>query len=340
MDTMEEKADLFVEKLLTEGAQIACDDSETSFKKTKVDQDDLPPFYDEGLFKKGQQFYHKNIFAIFGGKIYGLMSVLAIPTILRILVHTKQSGTEYTAYRRYVSTILHMTIWYDSEFKPGSKLWKSISQVKSLHNSASNSGCQAGLNRISQRDMALTQFGFMGYQLVRSKQLGVYYATNEEWQAFIHVWRVIGYLLGIEDRFNICKGSVAETKAICEKLIERAFIPNINKKDPEFIEMSQYLCRGLWAIQPFLNFDVLWFLLNCLLVNKMNMTNDNENYKKLTFKQKILLYVVCLTISSLKFAPFRWFHNNGKYRDLWLIKNFPFLAYYKFGFSNTKVKHL
>lgn len=80
------------------------------------------------------------------------------------------------------------------------RLWKSLKVVRQMHNSASNSGCSAALNRISQKDMALTQLGFMGFSIARPKFFGIYNTTDEEWKAFIHVWRVIGYLLGIEDR--------------------------------------------------------------------------------------------------------------------------------------------
>lgn len=57
-----------------------------------------------------------------------------------------------------------------------------------------------GLNRITQKDMALTQFGFMGYALARPKEIGIYNATREELESLIHIWRVVGYILGMEDR--------------------------------------------------------------------------------------------------------------------------------------------
>jgi len=338
MDIKEEKADKFVEILLTEGATAPCDDTSPYFKKNE----DLPPFYDEELFKKGQEFYHKNIFAIFGGKLFGLISVLAIPSILRILIHTRMSGSEMTAYKRYVATIFHMTVWYESDFKPGSKLWRSIAEVRALHNSASTRGCKAGLNRISQKDMALTQFGFMGYQVVRSKQLGVYYSTEEEWKAFIHLWRVVGYILGIEDRFNICSGSVAETKAICNRLLEKVFIPNIKKNDPEFLQMSRYLVNGLWAIQPLLNFNVSMCALNIVLIGDMriNIMKLTEHYKRLTLWEKILFHFLLAVWISLRWTPFIWYHNHTRYRDMWLMRNFPFLAYYMYGFKDAHVKIL
>ncbi|CAG9765674.1 unnamed protein product [Ceutorhynchus assimilis] len=338
MDDFHKKADIFVENLLTEGAQVPCDETADSFTENN---ENLPNFYDEDLFKKGQQFYHRNIFAVFVAKIFGLIAVLAIPTIRHILVFTKMSGSDYTAYKRYVATIFHMTIWYDSDFKPGSKLWKSISEVKKLHNSASKGSCKAGINRISQKDMALTQFGFMGFQLARPYHFSLDHVSNEEWTAFIHLWKVVGHLLGIEDRFNICRDSVEETRAICEKLLQKAFLPQVAKKDPEFLEMSKYLIDGLWTIQPMLNFGVLMCVLKILLTNSKRFINhDHEEYIELTIWQKCLLYFFGTIIFSLRFAPFRWYHNHTRYRDLWLMKNFPFLAYYKFGYKRAQVKIL
>lgn len=57
---------------------------------------------------------------MFFGKLNGLLAVLAIPTILKILVKTKESATSMTAYRRYLATIFHTMSWYDHELKPGS----------------------------------------------------------------------------------------------------------------------------------------------------------------------------------------------------------------------------
>lgn len=72
--------------------------------------------------------------------------------------------------------------------------------IRKMHNSASKSGCTPGFTRISQKDMVLTQTGFIGFSVARAKFLGIHDTTEDEWKAFIHVWRVVGYLLGIEDR--------------------------------------------------------------------------------------------------------------------------------------------
>lgn len=69
-----------------------------------------------------------------------------------------------------------------------------------MHNAASRYGYRILNYKINQRDMALTQFGFMGFALVRSTKVGIHDATEDELKGFIHLWRVVGYVLGIEDK--------------------------------------------------------------------------------------------------------------------------------------------
>lgn len=62
----------------------------------------------------------ENIFAMFAGKMSGLLAVLSIPSILNVLMFTKGSGISLTAYRRYMQTIFHTMTWYEHELTPGS----------------------------------------------------------------------------------------------------------------------------------------------------------------------------------------------------------------------------
>lgn len=52
---------------------------------------------------------------------------------------------------------------------------------------------------IYQKDMALTQFAFVGYVFIAPISIGLRNKPEEE-EAFNHFWRVIGYMLGIPDR--------------------------------------------------------------------------------------------------------------------------------------------
>lgn len=82
----------------------------------------MPNDFNECAFRcRAQEFYLRNQFAAFGGKLFGLIAVLAIPSILKILIFTNASSTAFTAYKRYVETIFHTVSWYKNELKPGSR---------------------------------------------------------------------------------------------------------------------------------------------------------------------------------------------------------------------------
>lgn len=53
--------------------------------------------------------------------------------------------------------------------------------------------------RVSQRDMVLTQFGFVGLLLLKKKDFSIK-GTEEDEKGIVHFWRTIGYMLGIQDK--------------------------------------------------------------------------------------------------------------------------------------------
>lgn len=80
---------------------------------------------------------------------------------------------------------------------------ESLKIVRKKHCVAFRRSSEAGLNRVSQLDMALAQFGFMGFTLLGGDYLGVN-NNFEELEGLIHFWRVIGSMLGMEDKFVHC----------------------------------------------------------------------------------------------------------------------------------------
>lgn len=79
------------------------------------------------------------------------------------------------------------------------RLWHSIKNVKFKHNSASNKAASALNYRITQKEMALAHWGFMGVAVCRPRLVGIYEQNEDTWRCFIHFWRVIGHLLGITE---------------------------------------------------------------------------------------------------------------------------------------------
>lgn len=76
---------------------------------------ELPPYFDAEKFRIGQRVFNENYFCMMIAKLAGLISLLAIPSILDVLIFTKQSGNTCLAFRRYLATILHTLVWYQHD---------------------------------------------------------------------------------------------------------------------------------------------------------------------------------------------------------------------------------
>lgn len=147
---------------------------------------------------RAQKVFKNNFFAMFFGMYCGLLAILAIPSILNVLVHTKKSSSDMTAYKRYMETIYHTLTWFRNDLQPGTTAWKSLSAVRKFHLSASRSAKGAKVGFISQRDMAITQYGFIGFSIIGQTMIGVQ-GSREEMDDYCHLWRVLGHVLGISD---------------------------------------------------------------------------------------------------------------------------------------------
>ncbi|XP_011167497.2 uncharacterized protein LOC105201244 [Solenopsis invicta] len=328
--------------IINEGAKTQMD-----FENVKPE---LPSFYDEKKFRLGQQAFYNNIFAMMIAKLCGLVSLLAITTILDVIVFTKKSGTACLAYKRYAETILHTLIWHekDPNGKPNEFL-ESIKIVKRKHCCAFKDSTKAGIHKPTQYDMTLAQFGFIGYTIVSQEYLGIK-TTPEEMEGVVHLWRVIGSMLGMEDRFNLCSGTVEETRALCQRLLEEVFVPALSKeerkKNVHFDHMGNALLEGLWPINNSIDpiaFTAFTFYL-------VSSTARNNNYsieidsKTMPFRSWYLFNLQHFVLKYLMrpsawWSPvFRSIFNNLMRLSIFCLRHFPFLAYWTFGKKYAKVK--
>ena len=119
---------------------------------------------------------------------------------------------------------------------------------------------------ITQRTMGLTQFGFIGYALLTPEQLSL---TNEEdeREGLNHFWRVVGRLLGIDDKINICRTTAKETTELCRQLFDNVFAKGMITSSPGYDHMTRALLDGLWSLDVSLDCDAykfLWYDINGL----------------------------------------------------------------------------
>ena len=99
--------------LYREGTIEPCD--------TEIQEADLPPWYDEIKYKRGQKYFHDNRIGILNSNFTGLICLMAETRGLKILSSTGRSSTKETARKRYISTVLHTMSWYDIDLAPGSQ---------------------------------------------------------------------------------------------------------------------------------------------------------------------------------------------------------------------------
>uniref|UniRef100_A0A1Q3FB47 Putative conserved plasma membrane protein n=1 Tax=Culex tarsalis TaxID=7177 RepID=A0A1Q3FB47_CULTA len=333
----------YIEDLYNDGATKPIDADVDSYEIQ------LPPWYDEAKFKRGQQYYNNNRPGIVTGALCGLISVLAIPSILDVLIFTRRSSSPMTAYRRYVLTILHTTNWYDEELKPGSKSWKSLEYVRRIH---AASGKQANKQNskmmVSQKDVAITQFGFVGFVALSYPMLGINY-DEAGMEGFVHFWRTIGYMLGLEDRFNICTEDLITSKQRMTLVLEQILRPALQTVSTEFVQMTNAMIDGLWCVNTFLDYNAFIFLTRRLAgvpghyYWKDEPRNDGStrpDYEKMGWHSRYILCMVLYINEVLLYVPIiRWYFNilftvNAYFID----RYFPYLAMIKFGIKNAFVK--
>ncbi|CAK1590414.1 unnamed protein product [Parnassius mnemosyne] len=246
---MDLTVDEFIDGLLTEEASEQPSDS----KKPEDLHMELPEWYSEKKFNQARRFFWDNSFGLASSMMLGLIGVFAVPSILRVLVSSRRSSSVYTAYKRYLSTLLHTISWFENELKPGSISWRSLHAVRIRHVRAGLAAKMKGIGIVSQRDVALTQFGFIGFSLLKSDKFGVRQMQEGDWEAYNHFWRVIGHMIGLEDRYNICRKSVDETRQVCKILLDRVFTPCLDNVPEYFEHMARVMLDGMWSVNPTVN---------------------------------------------------------------------------------------
>jgi hypothetical protein len=63
---------------------------------------------------------------------------------------------------------------------------------------------------------------FIGLMVLYPQKLGAFDATTEELEGLVHLWAVLGHLLGMKDEYNICAGGLALCRQKC-----RAFVDSV-----------------------------------------------------------------------------------------------------------------
>ncbi|CAH2259780.1 jg24338 [Pararge aegeria aegeria] len=238
---MDLRAQKFVENLLSGDA---CQEPADSVKVEDLEMK-LPEWFDEKKYNQGSRFYRDFLFMMSAAMVAGVIVLFAVPSIIKVLISTRRSSSVYTAYKRYFSTHKHVNSWFEHELKPDSVSWRSLHAVRSRHIQAGRAARLKGAGIVSQRDVALTLFGFIGFMFLKPDKFSVRQIKKGDWDAYNHCWKVIGHMIGLEDRYNICQDTYEETRQVCQILQDRVFTPCLENVPEYFEHMSRVTLEGL-----------------------------------------------------------------------------------------------
>lgn len=184
------------------------------------------------------------------------------------LVVTGNSASIPKLFYRYLSTALHVNNWFEggSPFDKKSACYASLVAVRGMHQQVMDKmNAEPQIPKptpehiwINQHSMANAQFSFVGLMAAFPVQLGFHAFGDEDMAAMFHFWRVIGYCLGMEDRFNLCDSdSVPEIKATCAHLYHHKWMPVIRKQYSVGINMSRDIVTAMNKIDKGLEYNAL-----------------------------------------------------------------------------------
>ncbi|XP_037951493.1 uncharacterized protein LOC119682198 [Teleopsis dalmanni] len=341
----EEDADAEAEAYLNHLLNDGCNEGDSGAEM------EMPPWYNEQLFIRGQTFMSKYRFVLHSGMLAGLVAVLAIPSILRILICTRQSSTPATAYRRYLRTILHTNAWYDhSPTSKNSKFWTSLRAVRKAHSHSSKASTKLGSGQITQKDLALTQFGFIGFITLGAPRIQLY--DEEFLECTSHMWRVLGYLLGIKDEYNICGENWSETKKRLNIVRQKVYVPALENTNEEFVQMTKALLEGLWPVNTTLTVGSFLFFTKRLAYVKGYEyyefdqepgTKRDPDQKKyfydLNWWDRIIVsYGLHVVTYFHKYNIVRCYLNFRVWLSQLIVYYLPYVAIWKYGFKSAYVR--
>ncbi|XP_025017900.1 uncharacterized protein LOC107368433 [Tetranychus urticae] len=230
----------------------------------------VPDWFNRELFDLGRQVGRNHLSSVLFSHLSGLSMVVHIPSILATLLATGKSRTLGDIFTRYLGTLSHVITWYEGDiWNQNDAAHKSLITVRRMHSNVASrmNPPRSGKNYhsndhysndrqiyLSQYDMALTQFGFIGLIILHPKQVG-FPENSQDLVGLIHFWRCVGYLLGLDDRFNILDESdLPGTRALCGRLLESEFKPAINRYPTnQASQMSTAIIQAIKAIIPILS---------------------------------------------------------------------------------------
>lgn len=309
-----------------------------------------PTWYNESLFKNAQSVYQRHFMSVNFAHLSGLLLLVRVDSIYRTLSSTGKSDSVAKLFRRYYKTLRHVKTWYEGDiFKEDSDAHRSLLIVRGMHNKVSmqfnqqddadacrlkgqadgpstdtdkttitnNNNHYSEPMHLSQFDIMITQFAFVGLIVTRGKNVGLIDDFNrKDIESFLHFWRVIGYYLGANEKFNLCSYELKDIVGLCEAIVKAEYRESIKKNpihEPPGI-MSVNIVRSLKFIPMLTIYGIMRYLYELLGHGVEELENKRNWYSNLSYT------LIKLVMSNLLgYRPLRSFNNGLTRLSVYLV---------------------
>lgn len=200
---------------------------------------------------------------------FSLIGGFSAPKIIAVLDKTGYltKGSRNSTYRRLNETLEMVVdcIEDDDALREGNRGWQSVLKVRLLHarvrhriltasmnevNEAGADNRQKGADEImdtstnrvtegwdskengvpiNQEDLVGTLLSFSINVIETLERIGAPFLTERERIAYLHLWRYIGYLIGVREEYNPCS-SVSRARGAVESIVLHLLHPNESSK--------------------------------------------------------------------------------------------------------------
>lgn len=124
--------------------------------------------------------------------------------------------------------------------------------------------------------LAITQFGFFGLAIAYPDWFGIHNFSTQDMHDFVHLWRTIGYFMGIKDEYNFGRGSLDEAVERSKWIIRTSMKPRLQGVTDKWEHMSRCLIEGIkMYMKSCTPFDIsLCYLCDLLGLEMTNFKNS------------------------------------------------------------------
>lgn len=277
-------------RLLHEGKLLEHDQGLTSTHDRRDRDGDV----DLDMVQEGVNYFQANYFSMFVCMMTGLLSLMYINSITVILHLTGKSSSPSLAYQRYLMTMRHTSTWYKG---PGvDSMIRSLRMVKVKHRAAAKQALRKGY-LMSQYDMVLTQWAFIGPALLFPSSLGLPPPPS----GLVYMMMLVGRYLGVAEELNLCSGGLARatlySHLILTQVVQPALLPGRRSTEAEELENS--LLKSVNMMVPFIEASAFkhWFL------SLLSQHSSPSSCEHLSILSTLLLRAQTLLLETVLHLP-------------------------------------